>query len=198
MIDVGSYGKNSNGGILEHSQYGKLLYQNKLNLRERKHVNENIQDPLPFVFVGDKAFQLSEHLMKSYPRRDLDIQKRRYNYRLSSARQAVECIFGILAAKFRKFETSIGVFPEKVDKIILAACVLHNMIRVEECSYGEKQIQDSMKAGAFEPLQNVRRLNTNQSSRIARAVRKQFCNYFSGVGAVEWQDAGIQSNDCIE
>ncbi|KAF2901346.1 hypothetical protein ILUMI_04838, partial [Ignelater luminosus] len=100
------------------------------------------------------------------------------------------------AVKLRIFETSTVVFPEKVDKTIPAACVLHNILRVEECSYGEEQIQNNMKAGTFEPpLQDVRKLNTKQSLRVARAVREQFWVYFSEVGAVEWQDARIQSND---
>jgi hypothetical protein len=46
---------------------------------------------MPFVFIGDEAFKLSEHLMKPYARRSLDDIKRIYNYRLSFGRQMVEC-----------------------------------------------------------------------------------------------------------
>lgn len=79
MIDVGSSGKNSDGGILEHSNFGKLLYGDKMDLPDSKPLDDTDNHHMPFVFVGDEAFRLSQHLMKPYPRRDLDIRKRRFN-----------------------------------------------------------------------------------------------------------------------
>ncbi|KAK5640416.1 hypothetical protein RI129_011227 [Pyrocoelia pectoralis] len=187
MIDVGSYGKNSDGGVLEHSEFGKLLYMKKLDLPQPKAIVENSTELFPFVLVGDEAFRLSENLMKPYPRRDLDEMKRRYNYHLSYTRQVVECTFGILTAKFRIFDTNIAIHPTKVDKVIKAACVLHNLIRVEEGDMYNSESIDTA-GGAFEPITNICRLNKNQSTRTAREIRDKFCNYFSGAGAEEWQD----------
>lgn len=184
MIDVGSYGKNSDGGVLENSDFGKLFNKDELDLPEDKPF-DNVEEPMPFVFVGDEAFRLSEHLMKPYPRRDLDDVKR-FNYRLSYARQRVECTFGILASKFRIFENSIAIYPEKVDKVIKAACVLHNFV-IEESQ--ERPVDNFINAGAFANLKetsvqwNNRKGNTNQSTVDARNVRNKFASYFSGAGS---------------
>lgn len=57
--------------------------------------------PQLFVFVGDEAFPLTEHLMIPYPNRNLSIKQRVYNYRLSYARRTVEYVFGIMANKWK-------------------------------------------------------------------------------------------------
>lgn len=90
MIDVGSYGKNSDGGVFDSSTFGQIFNNNQLELPENKPI-DNSDVPMPYVFIGDEDFRLSEHLLKPYPRRELNIISRRYNYRLSHARQVVEC-----------------------------------------------------------------------------------------------------------
>jgi hypothetical protein len=54
------------------------------------------------VFVGDEAFPLKEYLMKPYNQRDLNTDRRIYNYRLSRARRVVEN-----ASRFRILLTDI-------------------------------------------------------------------------------------------
>lgn len=171
-----------------------MLYRNQLDLQEDKPIDGNVNDPVPFVFVGDEAFRLSNNLMKPYPRRDLDIEKWRYNYRLSHARQLVDCSFGILVSKFRIFKNSIAVFPDRVDKIIKTACALHNMIRMEENTPLQTQMNTNIRPNAFQPVQNIRQIHNNHSTRQARAVREKFCNYFSGMGVVQWQGQIIGNN----
>ncbi|ERL93672.1 hypothetical protein D910_10960 [Dendroctonus ponderosae] len=155
MIDVGSFGKNSDGSILEHSYFGKLLYGNTMDLPENKELNGSENHAMPVVFVGDEAFRLSQHLMKPYPRRNLDLRKKIFNYRLSHARQLVECAFGILVSKFRIFETSIAIKPTKIDKTIKAACVLHNFIRIEENGTLQTQLAENVRPDAFLPMENA-------------------------------------------
>lgn len=48
---------------------------------------------VPIVIVGDEAFPLKSYLMKPYPSRNLDQNKRTFNYRLSRARRIVENVF---------------------------------------------------------------------------------------------------------
>jgi hypothetical protein len=52
--------------------------------------------------------------------------------RHSFARGIVECAFGMLISKFRIFETPIRVHPEKVDNVVMAAVLLHNMVTHED------------------------------------------------------------------
>jgi hypothetical protein len=58
---------------------------------------------MPFVVVGDEAFGLSEYVLRPFPRRNLSIQKKVFNYMHTRARRMVECAFGILASKWRIF-----------------------------------------------------------------------------------------------
>lgn len=54
------------------------------------------QTVAPYVFVGDEAFPLKTYLLRPYPGRELanDINKKRFNYRLSRARRLIENVFG--------------------------------------------------------------------------------------------------------
>jgi len=103
VIDVGDYGRSSDNGIFKESQFGKQLYQNKLDLPSPKKINQNINEDFPFVFVGDEAYPLLPNLMRPFPRRNLTNEKRIYNYRQSRARRIVECAFGILVKRFNVF-----------------------------------------------------------------------------------------------
>lgn len=63
-----------------------------------------------YVFVGDEAFGLSQHVLRSpYGGRNLTKNKHIFNYRLYRARRYVECAFGILSNKWRLFHQPINV-----------------------------------------------------------------------------------------
>lgn len=53
---------------------------------------------LPFVFVADDAFVMSENLMTPYAQLELDMKKQILNYQLSRARRIVENAFGIVVS----------------------------------------------------------------------------------------------------
>lgn len=98
VVDVGSYGKNSDDGILNHSMLGKALGQNKLDILEKAALPAN---EVPFVIIGDEAFPLKTYLLRPYPGKNLDCnEKRIYNYRICRARIVVENAFGILSQTF--------------------------------------------------------------------------------------------------
>ncbi|XP_068130636.1 uncharacterized protein [Hyperolius riggenbachi] len=125
-----------NGGSCDCTSYSnykfeRLLESGRLNLPEPKPWPGTTQ-PHPFVFIGDGAFELSTHIMQPYDHGSLNSKQRHFNRRLTKARSMVECAFGILAAKWRIFQSSLQITPEDAVCVIKAACVLHNYVREKE------------------------------------------------------------------
>ncbi|XP_008183391.1 protein ALP1-like [Acyrthosiphon pisum] len=83
-IDVGSYGRNSDGGIFSQSVIGQKLNNKTLNVPEPAPLTEN-GDPQPYVIVGDEAFPLKSYLLRPYSRNYLGDNEpnKIFNYRLS-------------------------------------------------------------------------------------------------------------------
>lgn len=190
-VDVGAYGKNSDGGILANSNFGKSLLNNKLNIPQSRSLpGTNIQ--LPMVIVADEAFPLTTYIMRPYPGRDLPNDKAIYNYRLSRARRISENAFGILQQKFRIFTRRLQGNPENITMAIMAACILHNFIRKNE-NYtmpeqrGEKNegIEETKKSSNLRNLPRVRGRSTDAAFTV-REKLKDFLN--SPEGSVNWQE----------
>lgn len=134
--------------------------------------------------------------MKSYPRKQAatDRNKLVYNYRHSRARRTSENAFGIMSAYFRVFFTPIAVKTERVDNIIAAACILHNLLRDSKIpAPGERNVEEN---NLLLPEENLRPIasSTGRSSANATIIRDKFKDYFNGPGALSWQDDHIQLN----
>ncbi|XP_071477601.1 putative nuclease HARBI1 [Diadema antillarum] len=79
--------------------------------------------------LGDSGYGLQPWLLTPILRPQSAAEER-YNNSLTSTRTCVERAFGLLKARFRCLDRSGGVLcysPERVCKIILSCCVLHNM-----------------------------------------------------------------------
>ncbi|KAG5875768.1 hypothetical protein JTB14_022477 [Gonioctena quinquepunctata] len=114
-------------------------------------------DPIPYVFVGDEAFPLSENMMRPYPKRSVtdNYENKVFNYRLSRARQTVECAFGILASRFRVFRTPFEIKVESVIDVVKAACELHNYSRHYSVPQSEDDGKEDMPQDQLRPLQST-------------------------------------------
>ncbi|CAH1962840.1 unnamed protein product [Acanthoscelides obtectus] len=130
-VNVGCNGRVSDGGVLEYTKFYDKLIEKKLNLPSNDVTKHNLN----FVFVADDAFALHENILKPFPGNNLTKEESIFNYRLSRVRRTVENAFGILANRFRVFHTPINMQPDKIDKIVLAACALHNFLRRSKTSY---------------------------------------------------------------
>lgn len=125
-IEVGGYGKQSDGGTFSSSQ----LYQ---QLKNRQFLPADTQLPdsdvlVPYVLVGDEAYPLLDTLLRPYARRDCTTENEYFNSRLSRARKCIECAFGIITAKWRLLWKPIETDPSFGDLLVKAICVLHNTI----------------------------------------------------------------------
>ena len=67
-IDVGSMGRFSDGSIFSSSVLAKNLNKRTLQFPPPALL-PNFEQPLPYVFVGDEAFPLSDNLMRPYPKK---------------------------------------------------------------------------------------------------------------------------------
>ena len=128
----------------------KVITQKSLNIPKPRKLpksgdacwDEDSYEAVPFAIVGDDTFQLSNHMLKPYKGRSLTDEQIIFNYRLSTFRRCVENAFGILVARFRVFLSRINIrSTAKVNKVILAGVVLHNMSRH---SYGEVKCQKAL------------------------------------------------------
>ncbi|XP_013855025.1 putative nuclease HARBI1 [Austrofundulus limnaeus] len=181
IIDVGGYGRTSDGGILANSIFGKALRDGTLNLPPDQHLpGAEDRGPQPHVIVADEAFPLRRNLMRPFPGRgELTREQRVFNYRLSRARLVVEDAFGIWSGQWRMFRRDLEISPEVVEKCVKATCVLHNFMRVDN--------ETPARGGTTEPLHSVQRMGANCAAREAMAARGAFMDYFSEEGAVAWQ-----------
>lgn len=84
--------------------------------------------PKKCVIIGDDVFPLRTNLLKPYSKTGVNNYEMIFNYRLSCARRVVENAFGILVWRFRIFSKPIDLQPKKIDKVIYAACSLHNWL----------------------------------------------------------------------
>ena len=70
--------------------------------------------------------------MCSFPPHNLTDSKEIFNYSLSRARRCVEYAFSILRASLRFLAKELETNVENLEKIVKAACLLHNSIIKEE------------------------------------------------------------------
>jgi hypothetical protein len=182
-IDVGSYGKNSDGNVFSKLVIGKKLETGTLNIPPNTPLIENAV-PMPYVIVGDEAFPLKSCLLRPYSKHHQggDESKKIYKNRLSRAQRVVENAFGILASRWRVFRRPLEVQPETVDKVVLASCCLHNMLCKERNPPDEIELLCPRTSG----LRNLQQLRRN-APREATDVRDYFKDYFNlPVGSAAW------------
>jgi len=73
---------------------------------------------VPYFFMGDEAFPLSENLMKVYPGRQQKGSKERiFNYRICRARRVVESVFGLVSSVFRVLRKPVLLDQKKLNTL---------------------------------------------------------------------------------
>ncbi|XP_042146973.1 protein ALP1-like [Ixodes scapularis] len=206
LVDVGQPGQFSDGGVFRESEMGRSMLTGELGLPPAGLLLQT-ETKLPFVFVGDEAFPLLPNLMRPFPRRELQLLSRVFNYRLSRARRIIENAFGILVARWRIFRQPIQASEKTLEAVVWACINLHNYLRVcDESEQGHCRYCPQNYADHETPLGGVVsggwRADVNDGTALsdvgcisstvpgdrAKAVRDAFSRYFCSLtGEVPWQ-----------
>ena len=206
MVDIGSYGSDNDSAIFNNTAFYQMMETNELNLPPDESLpGTDGRIHIPYYFIGDDAFGLKTYLMKPFPRVSLNTDACKvFNYRLSRSRRVVENAFGILANRWRIFHQKIFSSPAKVDKMVHAACILHNYL-TKETEPIAREILDipqdvEIPLGALRRLERAR--TGNRSRQRAIDVRQYLAQYFMtpNAGEVDWQYglAYVRSKSCYD
>ena len=192
-IDIGSAGRNSDGGVFARCAFGQRFITNSFNLPPAGVLPDFPQGGvLPYVAIGDEAFPLLQNLLRPYPGRQIAMDKQLFNYRLSRARRTVENAFGVLAARWRVFHSKIAVDPENVNQIVKATCVLHNMLqRQTTANQLQRLLEDAPdldNAQKIRPLQGT----ASRSGLEVLSIRDSYKAFFIQDESVPWQNEYIR------
>lgn len=171
-IDVGGYGKQSDGGTFRASDLNELIQNRDLNLPEPDFLpGSNVK--APYVFLGDEAYPLLPCLLKPFARDDLGADQQNYNKRLSRTRKCIECAFGILYAKWRLLSKSIETDVGLADSIIKCICLLHNIIIDKE------GMKHHLIDTEVVPVSETQSRPLGRPTNEAKSIRELFTDYFA-------------------
>ncbi|KAJ8912223.1 hypothetical protein NQ315_009047 [Exocentrus adspersus] len=197
FADIGCQGRISDGGVFTNSAFWQKICSNSLNIPTSRPL-PGTDVYVPYVFIGDGAFALTQHVMKPYPgNHDWGSPKRLFNLRLARARVVVENTFGILATRFQVFKNTIQLSPEKVSLLTMTCILLHNYLRsskTSSCIYMPPGTLDTYDndtlitpgswrneidaACSLRDMPHIPR----RAPLNARQIRDEFTNYFSTLG----------------
>lgn len=93
-----------------------------------------------------------------------------------------------MSSYFRIFFTPIQTTPDKIDKIIIASCILHNLMREEKVPSPSESSFNNTETLCL-PSDNLITISNaiGRPTIEGSAIREKFKEYFNGVGAVHWQ-----------
>lgn len=115
--------------------------------------------------LGDAAYPLSSTILTPFKDTgNLTQQQANYNFCHSSTRMAIERAFGLLKGRFRRLKMVNVVCPVKRNRVIVAACILHNICLLSEDQLTEEGAQeleqlivdgDSHEVNGFEAVERA-------------------------------------------
>ena len=142
-------------------------------------------------------------MSKPYPQKDLTIDNRISNYRLSCARRISKNAFDILANRWRVLRKPFSLQPEKVKIITFAILILHNWLRSESSSgriYVPPNLIDVEDLSNDEIIYGDWRSDvptntwfdlqpsySRNATKQAKEIREEFKDHFMKEGSVPWQ-----------
>ena len=199
-VDIGAEGGAGDAGCFVRTTLHDAINNGRIGFPEPEPLPQR-EDNIPYHIVGDDAFAMKSWLLKPFSHRSMVHHERVFNYRLSRARRVVENAFGVLQMRWRVFGRTQQCRPSVVKKVVLCACILHNMLmhrqppaphHVDRDDYllnvipGEWREEENLMA-PLDP-QHVGR-NPSNDAKTARNYLAH--HYASPEGALRYQDDRI-------
>ena len=199
-VDVGANGSAGDAQVFNNSDLKTVVEAGKAGFPEPEPLPGDDKD-MPYFFIGDDAFALKQWMMKPFSKRDMTVEQRIYNYRLSRGRRIVENAFGILAHRFRCLLTTLQQQYKNVVSITMACVVLHNYLRKNNVREHHVAVADredenhNVIRGAWRKdnaLLDGEIIGGNRQTKSAKYQREYLCAYYnSDAGSVPWQNDKI-------
>ncbi|OXU18554.1 hypothetical protein TSAR_003973 [Trichomalopsis sarcophagae] len=125
---LGDFGSLNDASIFGDTDFAFQLANNELDIPPPREL-PNTDIKVPFMFVADEIFKLSENIMKSYSKTiDLPVPEKVFNYRLKRARLCIECAFGMLTEKFHVLQEDLKFDLMTSQFMVSAMACLHNFL----------------------------------------------------------------------
>uniref|UniRef100_A0ABD2VV58 DDE Tnp4 domain-containing protein n=1 Tax=Trichogramma kaykai TaxID=54128 RepID=A0ABD2VV58_9HYME len=188
MVNLGDYGSANDAGNFANGDIGSSLENGEIRLPMPEPL-QNSNAVCPFYLIGDGGFPLKSYLMKPYLRtNNMSIPQKIFNYRLSHARQVIECAFGELSKTWEVNMKKLEWKLSNCELIILATLCLHNykitMDLREKRGYkyhwidAPEEFVENEQHNAIAPPINVNEIH----------LRQELSQYLiSPAGSVPWQ-----------
>uniref|UniRef100_A0A182VPM2 DDE Tnp4 domain-containing protein n=1 Tax=Anopheles minimus TaxID=112268 RepID=A0A182VPM2_9DIPT len=142
-------------------------------------------EAVPYVLLGDKAFAMTDYLIRPFAGLHAPGSKERlFNQRHSKARSTIENVFGILSNRFRVLVGPIELEPNLAKQIVLATVYVHNFLRTRQTMETPMSVQ---VAGDVRDVSLQNETSTNitglagvriRSSNDLMLMRMRFANHF--------------------
>nr|XP_023025481.1 putative nuclease HARBI1 [Leptinotarsa decemlineata] len=124
-VDVGCPGRFSDGGVFKNNKFYNKLENKELNIPNPKSVQIPYSIKVPYMILGDQAFDLNEYTMTPFTGTPpVGSIERIFNYRLSRGRRVVDNAFGVANSVFRVLRKPILLQSDKAKKVVLAVVYL--------------------------------------------------------------------------
>ena len=163
--------------------------------------DEDEYPDIPYMIVGDEAFQLANYMMKPY---STSRQTNKWCLTIVCLAFAVsENAFVIFVSRFRTFLSRINLKNlSSINNVILAGVVLHNMLcEKSHASYMPTEYMDREDQNTGEVICGQWRESVPNSfleqgptvlgcrgTRRAGEIRNTLNDFFNGPGALSWQE----------